>query len=234
MRVCTDFVGHDQLAWRELAVGVGEAPPLGGPADTAVHPTPISFGEQRHLQRPGWSWSIFSQDRSTPPSPESTQSEVFSQALPAQGRVSSGWRKEEGPKAGPQRPPPPHNGAASGAVALCSFCECLKPQSVLSSVFSAPPPWWVMSAIKIFQACPCRAHQPFARCSGHSCWVLGFETKVRCVRKAWQNLGRMSARTPSLFSDVLLLPVGRGAPAAVDASFLETRAPQERVSGVIM
>ena len=67
---------------------------------------------------------------STPPSPESAQSEVFSQALPAQGRVSSGWRKEEGPKAGPQRLPPPHNRAASGAVALCSFCECLKPQSV--------------------------------------------------------------------------------------------------------
>lgn len=221
MRVCADFVGHDQLEWRELAVGVGAAPPPGGPADTAVHPAPISFGEQRHLQRPGWSWSIFSQDRSTLPSPESAQSEAFSQA--GGRRRGLGWT------------PAP---LAPQWSCLCSCGPLFLPRvpeapgpSRKGSVFSAPPPWWVMSAIKILQARPGRARQLLARCGAHSCCVLGSETEVQCVRKAWQSLGRMGTRPPACFQMVSLLPVGRGAPAAVDASFLETRVPQERVSG---
>lgn len=202
MRVCADFVGHDQLEWRELAVGVGEAPPPGGPADTAEHPAPISFGEQRHLQRPGWSWSIFSQDRSTPPSPESAQSEEGGRRAPAP--LAPQWSCL----------------CSCGPLFLPRVPEAPGP-SRKGSVFSVPPPWWVMSAIKILQARPGRARSS-PGCGAHSCCVLGSETNVHCVRKAWQSLGRMGTRPPACFQMVSLLPVGRGAPAAVDASFLET------------
>lgn len=103
MRVCADFVSHNQLALRELAVGVGR---------------PLTFGTSRHSYAPRTNFirgaetpeearlliHLQSGQKHTPVPGEHAVRGL--PGLACAGRLS-GCRKEEGPQAGPQRTPPP-------------------------------------------------------------------------------------------------------------------------------
>lgn len=104
MRVCADFVGHNQLALREMAVGVGR---------------PLTLGTSRHSYAPR---TNFIRGAETPeearllvhlqsgqkhtPVPEERAVRGLP-GLACAGPRLSGCRKDEGPQAGPQRAPPP-------------------------------------------------------------------------------------------------------------------------------